>query len=130
MLLASTPLSPLINPPASTTKTLLAGKGDCGQEQTYTQILQTLQTQWPQAKLSCSRDLTLSLQVANNAQGSRQAHLICWDAVLKKGDRYGLTRTFLPYPGNGIQFLSTLPSSRSDYKTMLTSCYPDQVRKS
>lgn len=118
------------NPPAPTPKTLPGVKGDCGKEQTCSQLSQTLQAQWPQAKLSCSRDRILSMQVVKNAQGGRQVHLICWDTVLKKGDRYGLTRTFLPYPGNEIQFLPTLPSSRSDYKTTLTSHYPDQVRKS
>ncbi|NJK30576.1 MAG: hypothetical protein HC790_07020 [Acaryochloridaceae cyanobacterium CSU_3_4] len=119
-----------VNPPAPMPKTFSAVKGDCGKEQTCTQLLQTLQAQWPQAKLSCSRDRILSMQVVNNAQGSRQVHLICWDAVLKKGDRYGLTHTFLPYPGNEIQFLPTLPKTRSDYKTTLTSRYPDQIRKS
>lgn len=104
-------------------------KGNCGTEQTCDQLLQALRTQWPTAKLNCTRDRILSLNVAKNSRGGRQVHVTCWDTVVKKGDRYGLSRYRLPYPGDEAQFLPPL-SRRSRYTEALTTRYADQVRAS
>lgn len=107
----------------------LAVKGNCGTDLTCDQLLQTLRTQWPTAKLNCTRDRILSLHVFKNSQGGRQVQVACWNTELKKGDRYGLSRYNLPYPGDEAQFLPPLPR-RSRYTEALTTRYADQVRTS
>lgn len=104
-------------------------KGDCGTEQTCEQLLQTLRTQWPSAKLNCTRDRILSLRVFQNDRGGRQVHVTCWDTEVKKGDRYGLSRDSLPYPGDEAQFLPPLPR-RSRYTEPLQTRFPGPVRTS
>lgn len=104
-------------------------KGDCGTEQTCEQLLQTLRTQWPTAKLNCTRDRILSLHVFKNTRGGRQVHVACWDTEVKKGDRYGLSRYALPYPGDEAQFLPPLPR-RSRYTEPLNTRFSGPVRSS
>ncbi len=104
-------------------------KGDCGTEQSCDQLLQTLRTQWPTAKLNCTRDRILSLHVFKNNRGGRQVQVACWDTEIKKGDRYGLSRDSLPYPGDEDQFLPPLPR-RSRYTEPLTARFPGPVRSS
>ncbi|WP_299402478.1 hypothetical protein [Acaryochloris sp. IP29b_bin.148] len=104
-------------------------KGDCGTEQTCDQLLQTLRSQWPTAKLNCTRDRILSLRVFQNTRGGRQVQVTCWDAEVKKGDRYGLSRSTLPYPGDEAQFLPPLPR-RSRYTEPLNARFPEPVRAS
>lgn len=104
-------------------------KGDCGTEQTCDQLLQTLRTQWPTAKLNCTRDRILSLHVFQNTRGGRQVHVTCWDTEVKKGDRYGLSRNSLPYPGDEAQFWPPLPR-RSRYTEPLNTRFPQPVRTS
>ena len=104
-------------------------KGDCGQEFTCDQLLENLRTQWPTAKLNCTRDRILALNIFKTPRGGRQVQVTCWDTVLKKGDRYGLSRYSLPYPGDEAQFLPPL-SRRSRYTKALTTRHADQVRTS
>lgn len=115
--------------PATDSATTATVKGDCGTEQTCDQLLQTLRTQWPTAKLNCTRDRILSLHVFQNTRGGRQVHVTCWDTEVKKGDRYGLSRSALPYPGDEAQFLPPLPR-RSRYTEPLTTRFSDSVRTS
>ena len=44
-------------------------KGDCGQEFTCDQLLENLRTQWPTAKLNCTRDRILALKHFQNPTG-------------------------------------------------------------
>ncbi|WP_299491452.1 hypothetical protein [Acaryochloris sp. IP29b_bin.137] len=115
--------------PATESAVTSTVKGDCGPQQTCDQLLQTLRTQWPTAKLNCTRDRILSLHVFKNNRGGRQVHVTCWDTELKKGDRYGLSRNTLPYPGDEAQFLPPLPR-RSRYTEPLNTRFPGPVRTS
>jgi|GEM_PF-1944412 len=126
--LAQTPLPTTPGPSVSPAATSDV-KGNCGTEQNCDQLLETLRTQWPTAKLNCTRDRILSFNVVKNSRGGQQVHVTCWDAVVKKGDRYGLSRYRLPYPGDEAQFLPPL-SRRSRYTEALTTRYADQVRAS
>lgn len=121
---SSSPTEPAVDSTVSSTV-----KGDCGTEQTCDQLLQTLRTQWPTAKLNCTRDRILSLHVFKNTRGGRQVNVACWDTEVKKGDRYGLSRDVLPYPGDEAQFLPPLPR-RSRYTEPLKTRFPDPVRTS
>lgn len=104
-------------------------KGDCGPEQPCDELLQTLRSQWPTAKLNCKRDRVLSLTVIDNPRGGRNVQVTCWDTELTKGDRYGLARTYLPYPGDEAQFLPPLPA-RARYTETLNSQFSDTVQAS
>lgn len=121
---SSSPTEPAVDSAVSSTV-----KGDCGTEQTCDQLLQTLRTQWPTAKLNCTRDRILSLHVFKNTRGGRQVNVACWDTEVKKGDRYGLSRYAVPYPGDEAQFLPPLPR-RSRYTDPLNTRFPQPVRSS
>ncbi len=116
-------------PAASPVAPASAVKGDCGPELTCDQLLQTLQTQWPTAKLNCTRDRILSLHVSKNPQGGRQVNVTCWNTEVKKGDRDGLSRDRVPYPGEEAQFLPPLPR-RSRYTEALNTRFAEPVRAS